>query len=57
MAHVRVRKDGCKTVANTIYLTERTDAKAARIAKDLSRNSPRKVSKSAVIVDTVEKHL
>ena len=59
MAQVRIKRDGTKTVANTIYLRSDTDHKAKQIARQRSRTREggRRWSKSAVIVHTVETNL
>jgi len=57
MAQIRIRSDGVKTVANTIYLPEKTDNKAKDKAKLRSQKEKRLISKSAIIVETIEQNL
>lgn len=60
MPQTRQRRDGSKTVANTIYIHEECDKKADRIAKEKNRSEKllkNKWTKSKVLVDVVEKHL
>lgn len=57
MAQTRKFRDGTIGVANTIYLKKKTDAKAAKVAKQRTHAECKTVSKSAVLVGVIEKHL
>lgn len=57
MAATRVLRDGTKAIASTIYLKKPTDDKAVAKARELSKSRNRKVSKSKVLVETLETHL
>ena len=60
MSQERKRRDGTVTVANTIYLSEKTDAKAKKIAAMRNRLFKPKINrwtKSRVIVEAVEANL
>jgi len=54
MAATRKLRGGTIGVASTIYLKKPTDKAAADCAKCLSRERKKKVSKSAVLVETIE---
>jgi len=57
MAQTRKLRDGSIGVASTIYLKKVHDDKAAKISKERTRREKRVVSKSAVLVETIERHL
>ena len=57
MEQTRKLRDGSIGVASTIYLKKVHDDKAAKISKERTRREKRVVSKSAVLVETIERHL
>jgi hypothetical protein len=54
MEQTRILRDGSEAVASTIYLRRPTDTAVKKHAKKLSIKRKKKVSKSRVIVETVE---
>jgi hypothetical protein len=54
MAQTRKLRDGSIGIASTIYLRKKTDKAAHNYAKTLTRERKRKVSKSRVLVETIE---
>jgi hypothetical protein len=53
----RILRDGSEAVASTLYIRRPFDTKAKEKAKLLSKYEKKKVSKSAVMVRTLEENL
>jgi len=55
MPQTRILRDGSEAVASTLYIRRPSDTKAKQHAKELSRQSKKKISKSAMLVRAIEK--
>ena len=54
MAQIRFLRDGGEAVGSTIYLRRPTDTAVKKHAKKLTIERKKKISKSRVIVETIE---